>query len=111
MGVDVEEMIQKSLQTLIENILEYWYLISMLATTIGMAVMRTMKSQGKIDWLEAGMCSLFVYGIWFVLSWFNIPEGAGVLIGGFVAYFGTARFSNWVIKRFGLEDKEENKDE
>lgn len=105
-------MIQKGLQTLVENILEYWLLISMLATAFGMAVMRTAKATGKIDWLESGMCGLFVYGIWLALSWLNIPEGVGVLIGGFVGFKGTTALSNWFSKKFDFEDsKEENKNE
>ena len=104
----MEEYGQKVVQTL----LEYWLLISTISTAIGMAVMRTAKTSGKIDWLESGMCGLFVYGIWFTLSWFNIPEGVGVLIGGFVGYRGTATLSQWVSKKLDLEDtKEEKKDE
>lgn len=109
----VEEMVQKSLQTLIENILEYWLLICVLSTTICMAVMRTAKAHGKVDWLEAGMCGLFSFGVWFALSWLNIPEGVGVVIGGFIGYKGTVSTSQWVSKKLDLEDfkKEENKDE
>jgi hypothetical protein len=49
------------------------------------------------------MCSLFAYGIWFALSWLNIPEGVGVLIGGFVGFKGTHAVSNWVSKKLGFD--------
>lgn len=81
---------------------EYWVVISMVVMTVLMAVFRTAKTNGKVDWLEAGMCGIFAYGIWFLLSFFNFPEGAGVLLGGMVGYKGTHFVSTWVGNRLGI---------
>lgn len=96
---------QETLQEIGKGILEYWFLIAMVATAGLMSVFRTAHSKGKVDWLESGMCALFAYGIWFALSWFNIPEGVGVLIGGFVGYKGTHVISKWVGDKIGMKSK------
>lgn len=81
---------------------EYWVVISMVVMTVLMAVFRTAKTNGKVDWLEAGMCGIFAYGIWFLLSFFNFPEGAGVLVGGMIGFKGTHFVSSWLSNKLGL---------
>ena len=99
---------QEHLHDFWQAVLEYWFVIAMILTTTLMAIFRTAKKHGRVDWIESAMCALFAYGIWFVLTWLNLPEGAGVLIGGFIGYFGTHKTSQWLSKRLGidLEDKE-----
>ena len=92
-----------------QTILEHWLVLASITSAILMAIFRTAKNNGKIDWLESGMCGLFAYGIWFILSWFNIPDGASVLIGGMCGYKGTHFVSNWLLEKFGLDDKEDSK--
>lgn len=99
---------QDTLQEIGLKVLEYWFLIAAITTAFIMAVIRTAKTNGKIDWLESVMCSIFVYGIWVILSWLNLPEGLGVLIGGLVGYSGTHVTSKWLYKKLGI-DTEENK--
>lgn len=96
---------QETLQEIGKNILEYWFIIAMVATAGLMSVFRTAHAKGKVDWLESGMCALFAYGVWFALSWFNIPEGVGVLIGGLVGYLGTVKISHWVSTKLGIDLK------
>lgn len=83
-------------------VLEYWLVISTVLMAVLMAVFRTAKATGKVDWLEAVMCGLFAYGIWFSLSFMNIPEGVGVLVGGMVGYKGTALVSKWIGNKLGI---------
>lgn len=85
-----------------QTIIEYWLVISTVIVATLMAVFRTAQKNGKIDWLEAGMCGVFAYGVWFVLSSFNLPEGAGVLVGGMVGYKGTTFVSTWVSDKLGI---------
>lgn len=87
---------------------EYWLVISTVAVAFMMAVFRTAKVNGKVDWLEAGMCGIFAYGVWFVLGYFNFPEGAGVLIGGVIGYKGTAMVSSWLTNKLGLADNSDS---
>lgn len=94
----MEDFIHSAWQT----ILEYWLVISTVIMAVLMAIFRTAKTNGKVDWLEAGMCGIFAYGIWFVLGYFDIPEGAGVLIGGVIGYKGTTLVSNWISSRLGF---------
>ena len=94
---------QDTLNEIGSAILEYWFLIAMVATAGLMSMFRTAKSYGKVDWLESAMCSLFTYGVWFALSWFNIPEGLGVLLGGLVGFKGTTVISNWVSDKLGFD--------
>ena len=84
-------------------LVEYWFLIAAITTTFIMAIVRTAKNNGKIDYLESIMCSLLTYGVWFVLTWLNLPEGIGVLIGGLIGYSGTHITSKWLYKKLGID--------
>lgn len=85
-----------------QALMEYWLVLSTVIMAVLMAVFRTAKATGKVDWLEAVMCGLFAYGIWFALSFMNIPEGVGVLVGGMVGYKGTALVSKWIGNKLGI---------
>ena len=87
---------QENLHDMWQTILNYWFLIAAITTTFIMALIRTAKKNGKIDYLESIMCALFTYGVWFVLTWLNLPEGIGVLIGGLIGYSGTHVTSKWL---------------
>ena len=99
---------QENLNDFWQAILNYWFLIAAITTAFIMAIIRTAKKNGKIDYLESIMCAIFTYGVWFVLTWLNLPEGIGVLIGGLIGYSGTHITSNWLYKKIGidLEDTE-----
>ena len=86
-----------------EKLIEYWFLIAAITTTFIMAIIRTAKKGGKIDYLESIMCAIFTYGVWFVLTWLNLPEGIGVLIGGLIGYSGTHITSKWLYKKLGID--------
>ena len=51
------------------------------------------------------MCTTLL-SIYFVLEWLGLPSEAGIGIGTYVSYIGTHRFSRWVSKKIGMEDKE-----
>lgn len=97
---------------MIEKVIEYWLLLAILTNTFLMAVFRTKREGGKVDWLEAGMCSFFSYGVWFALGWLGLPEGVGVLVGGFFGYKGTHWISNFLGGKFGdtSKDKQDNEE-
>lgn len=84
-------------------LIEYWILIWIIVATTAMAMLRTAKEHGKVDYIEAGMCTLFATSIWFILDWLGLPTGAGVGIGVFISYIGTLRFSNWVRNKLDME--------
>ena len=94
---------QENIHDVWQAILDYWFLIAMVTTTFIMAIIRTAKNSGKIDYLESIMCSLLTYGVWFVLTWLNLPEGIGVLIGGLIGYSGTHVTSRWLYKKLGID--------
>ena len=91
-------------QSLWKTFIEYWFLPATVLTAFLMAVFRTAKANGKIDWLESLMCSLFSYGIYFALTWLNLPAELGVLIGGFLGFKGTNVISQWISKKLGFDD-------
>lgn len=95
---------QDNIHELWKILIEYWFLPATILTAFLMAVFRTAKANGKVDWLESIMCGLFSYGIYFALTWLNIPAELGVLIGGFLGYSGTHKISNWISKKLGLDD-------
>ena len=86
-----------------KTIVEYWFLPATVLTAFLMAVFRTAKANVKVDWLESLMCSLFSYGIYFALTWLNLPSELGVLIGGFLGFKGTNIISQWISKKLGLD--------
>lgn len=94
---------QENLHDFWKVIVEYWFLIATITTTFIMAIIRTAKKDGKIDYLESIMCSLLTYGAWFVLTWLNLPEGIGVLIGGLIGYSGTHITSKWLYEKLGID--------
>ena len=94
---------QENLHDFWKVIVEYWLLIAAITTTFIMAIIRTAKKDGKIDYLESIMCSLLTYGVWFVLTWLNLPEGIDVLIGGLIGYSGTNITSKWLYKKLGID--------
>lgn len=94
---------QENLHDMWQAILNYWFLIAAITTTFIMALIRTAKKNGKIDYLESIMCALFTYGIWFILTWLNLPESMGVLIGGLVGFKGTTITSKWIGKKLGID--------
>ena len=81
---------------------EYWLVISTVAVAFMMAMFRTAQEHGKVDILEALMCSIFSFGVWFILSWLNLPQGTGVLIGGLIGYLGAKRVSKWIGDHLGI---------
>ena len=91
-------------QGLWKTFIEYWYLISTITIAINMALLRTVKANGKFDWIEAGICGLFSYAVWASLSWLNIPEGASVLVGGVIGHVGSVRVGAWLSQKFGLDN-------
>ena len=99
---------QKNIHDAWQAILEHWFLITMVITTVVMAMLRTAKQHGKVDYLEASMCALFAYGVYFVLGWFKIPPEASVLVGGFVGRLGTAKIAAIVQDKLGFESKDDN---
>ena len=94
---------QEHLDDFWKLLVEYWFLIAAITTTFIMAIIRTAKNNGKIDYLESIMCSLLTYGVWFVLTWLNLPEGIGVLIGGLIGYSGTHITSKWLYEKLGID--------
>ena len=96
---------QDNLNDFWKVIVEYWLLIATVITTVVMAMFRTAKQHGKIDYLEAAMCAIFAYGVYLVLGWFKIPPEASVLVGGFVGWLGTAKIAAIVQDKLGFEDK------
>ena len=94
---------QENLNDFWKVIVEYWLLITAITTTFIMAIIRTAKNHGKIDYLESIMCSLLTYGVWFVLTWLNLPEGVDVLIGGLIGYSGTHITTKWLYEKLGID--------
>lgn len=85
-----------------------------------MAVARTKKQHGNVDWLEASMCSIVTIGIWSVLGDFEftfwghqIHEKATLGVGVFVGFYGTRYLFDLIDKiakkRFNQDDETEVK--
>ena len=94
---------QENLHDFWKVIVEYWLMIVTIITTVLTAMMRTAKENGKIDYLEAGLCTMFSLSLWFMLGYLGLPKEVGVGIGVFVGYLGTLRFSNWVRSKLGIK--------
>ena len=88
-----------------KGVVEHWLVIASVSSAILMAIFRTAKNHGKIDWLESLTCGVFSFGVWYALGFFGIPEGLGVLIGGMIGHIGSVKFSKWVTKKLGFDIK------
>lgn len=50
------------------------------------------KRDGDFNWVESTICGLLGMSVWFLVSWFNIPEMAAVGIASFMGCLG----SHWI---------------
>ena len=94
---------QENLNDFWKVIVEHWLMIATIIFTVLTALMRTAQENGKTDYLEAGLCTMFSLSLWFMLGYLGLPKEVGVGIGVFVGYLGTLRFSNWVRSKLGIE--------
>lgn len=94
---------QENLHDFWKVIVEYWMLIWIIVATSATAMLRTAREHGKVDYIEASLCSLFSASIWFMLDWLGLPAEVGIGIGVFIAYIGTLRFSNWIRNKLDME--------
>ena len=85
---------------------EAWLLILSVLVAWGMAMGRTLKANGKFDWVESVMCGFFALGVYYALSWLNLPESVGVLVGGMIGHVGSVRIGAWISDKFGLDKAE-----
>ena len=83
---------------------EAWFLILSVLVAWGMAMGRTLKANGKFDWVEGILCGFFALGVYYALSWLNLPEAASVLVGGVIGHVGSVRAGLWISKKLGFED-------
>ena len=83
-------------------VVDHWLMIVTIITTVLTAMMRTAQDHGKIDYLEAGLCTMFSLSLWFMLDYLGLPKEVGVGIGVFVGYLGTVSFSAWVRSKLGI---------
>ena len=94
---------QENLNDFWKVVVNHWLMIATLIATVLTAMMRTAQDFGKINYLEAGLCTMFSLSLWFMLGYLGLPKEVGVGIGVFVGYLGTLRFSNWVRSKLGIE--------
>ena len=87
-----------------QTIVSYFFLVCSVLAAFVMGALRTAKETGKIDWIESGMCGVFAWGVWYLLGLFNLPDGAGVLAGGFIGHIGAVRFSNYIKQKLGIQN-------
>ncbi|QHH99245.1 phage holin family protein [Acinetobacter dispersus] len=91
----------------------YWWLIASFIVTVLLAIFRTAKKYGKVDWLESFICGLLTITIASLLSWLNLPNEVGIFFGGVIGFKGTKwvdqKFSEKYDQTFGssTHDKEE----
>ena len=77
-------------------LVNYWWVIASFILTVLLAVFRTAKKYGKVDWLEAFICGLLTIAISSVLSWINLPTESCIFLGGVIGFKGT----KWVDQKF-----------
>ena len=61
------------LQTTWTVLSEAWFLILSVLVAWGMAMGRTLKANGKFDWVEGILCGLFALGVYYALSLLECP--------------------------------------
>lgn len=91
-----------------DTLINYGLAIATVLSAIVMAVFRTAQRNGRVDLIESVMCGIFALSVWLILGWFNIPESAGVLIGGMIGYLGSSTVGAWLANRFGIKGKDNN---
>lgn len=76
--------------------MNYSWIFASFILTVLLAVFRTAKKYGKVDWLEAIICGLLTIAIASILSWINLPNEVGIFLGGVIGFKGT----KWVDQKF-----------
>lgn len=94
---------EELLNTVSNKLMSYWMLIALVVAAFMMALFRTTKVTGKPDWIEASMCTIFAFGIWFCFGLLSIPEELGVITGTFIGYKGTHWVSEMISDKFDLD--------
>ncbi|WP_336943358.1 phage holin family protein [Acinetobacter modestus] len=87
---------QTFLDWLYAILVNYSWLVASFILTVLLAVFRTAKKYGKVDWLEAIICGLLTIAIASILSWLNLPNEVGIFFGGVIGFKGT----KWVDQKF-----------
>lgn len=97
----------------VDMFIAYWWILASFLLTVLLAVFRTAKKYGKVDWLESFICGLLTIAIASLLSFLNLPNEVGIFLGGVIGFKGTIWVDQKVSEKFDqlLGNPKNDKDE
>ncbi|QHJ85791.1 MAG: hypothetical protein [Caudoviricetes sp.] len=79
-------------------------------TAIIINMLKMINNKETIRFIESILCGVFTLLGALILKWLDTPEYLGIVLGGGVGWYGTAKVSEWLEIRIGLKvrgDKDE----
>lgn len=87
----------------LETIVKFWFhfkiAIAAFAMAFLMAIFRTYKTNGRVDFIESIMCGMFAIGIWTFMDWLEVSQIVSVGLASAVGYFGTHAVSEFIKRK------------
>jgi len=71
-------------------------LLAAVALSFVIAVFRTIKKEGKVDLIEAGLCGMLTLSSYSLVEYLGFPLKISIFVGGMIAWLGTAWCKKYV---------------
>lgn len=72
-------------------------------TAIIINVLKTINNRETLRFIESILCGVFTLLGALILRWLDTPEYLGIVLGGGIGWYGTAKVSEWLEIRIGLK--------
>lgn len=72
-------------------------------TAIIINMLKMINNKETIRFIESILCGVFTLLGALILKWLDTPEYLGIVLGGGIGWYGTAKVSEWLEIRIGLK--------
>ena len=72
-------------------------------TAIIINILKTINDKETLRFIESVLCGMFTLFGALILRWLDTPEYLGIVLGGGIGWYGTAKISEWLEIRIGLK--------
>lgn len=72
-------------------------------TAIIINILKMINNKETIRFIESILCGVFTLFGALILRWLDTPEYLGIVLGGGIGWYGTAKVSEWLEIKIGLK--------